>query len=244
MRSFEFSLIRGNSQYYYQTHLTAINPTDVMIIMRDITENKQTCLKLKQSHNSLKRLYDEIINSLVIAVEQKDPKTTNHQKRVALLASAIGMEIGLNGERLSGVYMSGLIHDLGKIYIPEEILNKPAKLTDQEYALVKTHCQIGYSLTNKIELPWPVSSTILQHHERINGSGYPGGLEHNEISIESKIIAVADVVEAMVSIRPYRPALKLDQALYEIENNSGQLYDPNIASACLSVFNNNKFSLD
>ncbi len=180
---------------------------------------------------------------LGIASEARDPYTAGHQKRVADLARAIATEMKLPIDVIEGIRMAGAIHDIGKISIPSEILCKPTMLTDLEYSLVKSHCQYSYDIIKDVESPWPLADIVYQHHERVDGSGYPQKLKHDNILIESRILAVADVVEAIMSYRPYRPALGLDIALAEIENNAGVLYDQDVANACLHLFREKNFTL-
>ena len=165
-------------------------------------------------------------------VEHKDPYTAGHQQRVADLARAVAAEMKLTPENIDAVRMAGLLHDLGKVSIPSEILTKPTKLTAAEFELIMTHPQVAFDILRPIAFPWPVAEIIHQHHERTNGSGYPRGLKGDEILIEAKVLAVADVVEAMITHRPYRPARKLEEALLEISANKGILYDPEAADAC------------
>lgn len=152
------------------------------------------------------------------------------------MARSIGAEMGFTADQIDGIRMAAVIHDIGKISVPSEILSKPMKLTDLEFSLIKTHAQSGYDILKDIEFPWPVADVILQHHERMDGSGYPNGLKGDEILLESRIMCVADVVEAIASQRPYRPALGIDVALDEIEKNKGILYDRSVADACLKLF--------
>ncbi len=189
----------------------------------------------------LKKALNGIVEAIVSSLEFKDPYTAGHQKRVANLARAIAGEMKIDSEKIEGIYVAGTIHDIGKISIPSEILAKPAKLSGIEFELVKNHCQAGYDILKKIEFPWPVAKIVLQHHEKINGSGYPLGLTEKDILIEAKIIAVADVVEAMASHRPYRAALGLETALKEIESEKGKTFSSDVVEACASIFRNNKF---
>ncbi|WP_420264530.1 HD-GYP domain-containing protein [Candidatus Magnetominusculus dajiuhuensis] len=170
-------------------------------------------------------------------LEARDPYTAGHQSRVADLSRTIADEMGFPRDKAEGVRIAASIHDVGKIYVPSEILSKPGKLLEVEFSLLKHHCQIGHDILKDVDFPWPVANIILQHHERLDGSGYPSGLKGDEILIEAKIICVADVVEAMSNHRPYRPALGLDKALGEISANSARLYDKNVVDACLAVFN-------
>ena len=184
-----------------------------------------------------------MIQAIALTVETKDPYTAGHQRRVSDLARAIAQEMGVPIEKVDGVRMAGVLHDLGKISVPAEILSKPTKLTDIEYGLIKIHPQAGYDILKEVEFPWPIAQIVLQHHERLNGSGYPQGLKGDEILLEARIIMVADVVEAMASHRPYRPGLGLDKALGEISGNKGILYDPAVVDACLKLFTQKGFEL-
>lgn len=210
-------------------------PAGVEGIARDVTARKQAEDELQRSLERLQRTLEQTVYSLAAAVETRDPYTAGHQRRVADLASAVAMELGLSEHQTRGVHMAGLIHDVGKIHIPAEILSKPTRLTEVEWSLVKTHPQVGHDILKSIEFPWPVAQIVLQHHERIDGSGYPVGLSGEDILREARILAVADVVEAMVSHRPYRPARTLEEALQEIEENRGTLYEAHSVDACLRV---------
>ncbi len=150
----------------------------------------------------------------------------------------------MSTEMIEGLRMAGLVHDIGKIHVPAELLSKPGRLSELEFSVIKTHSQAGYEILMDVEFPWPIAETVLQHHERLDGSGYPSGLKGAEISLEAKIIAVADVVEAMSSHRPYRPALGVDKALEEISQNKGKLYDADVVDACLNVFKDEGFKFE
>jgi putative nucleotidyltransferase with HDIG domain len=210
----------------------------------DITDRKDAEKALKNSDQKWRRTIEETVNALFLALEKRDPYTAGHERRVALLSQAIGIELGLSVEQIEGMRVTGYLHDIGKIIVPSEILSKPAKLTDIEYRLMKTHSQVGYDILKEVEFPWPVAKIVLQHHERLDGSGYPIGLTGRDIALESKILAVADVVEAMSSHRPYRAALGLDKALEEISQNRGVLYDPDVGQACRNLFAENKFAFE
>jgi len=175
-------------------------------------------------------------------VEARDPYTAGHQRRVSELAAAIALEMGLPEEQVNGIHLAAMIHDVGKIHIPAEILSKPGKLNDIEFMLVKTHPQSGYDILKGVKFPWPIADIILQHHERMDGSGYPQGLKDGEILLESRIMAVADVVEAMSSHRPYRPALGIMAALSEIDRGRRSVYDPEVVDACLRLFVEKRFA--
>jgi PAS domain S-box-containing protein len=197
----------------------------------------------EQGIRELRNALEGTVQAVSGMVEMRDPYTAGHERRVAELASAIGIEMGLSNDRVHGMQLAGEIHDLGKIQVPAEILSKPGRVTETEFGLIKVHPQTGYEILKNIEFPWPVAQMVLQHHERIDGSGYPQGLKGDTILLEARILGVADVVEAMASHRPYRPGLGLPAALEEIRKNSGRLYDPEVVKACIEVFEKNKFSL-
>jgi PAS domain S-box-containing protein len=214
------------------------NPAVEGFIMnvRDVTERKQTDEELKQTLESLRKSVGATIQVMVSAIEMRDPYTAGHQIRTADLARAIATEMGLPKDKIDGIRMVGSIHDIGKLSIPAEILSKPTKLTDIEFSLIKEHSHSGYEMLKNVESPWPLAEIVYQHHERMDGSGYPRNLKGDEILIEARIMAVADVVEAMASHRPYRPGLGIDAALAEIEKNKGTHYDNTVADACLRLF--------
>ncbi|HOS13047.1 MAG TPA: HD-GYP domain-containing protein [Smithella sp.] len=176
-------------------------------------------------------------------METRDPYTAGHQRQVSDLARAIATEMGLPNDRIEGLRVAATIHDIGKVSIPAEILSKPSKLTNLEFDLIKTHSQSGYDILQDIEFPWPVAQIVCEHHERINGSGYPNHLKGDEILLESRILSVADVVEAIASHRPYRASLGIDAALAEIEKNKGVLYDAGVVDACLRLFRQKDYQL-
>jgi PAS domain S-box-containing protein/putative nucleotidyltransferase with HDIG domain len=207
----------------------------------DITKQKQSEKALKEGVTRLRRLLGYIINVIGRAVALRDAYTSDHQKRVSDLARAIATEMGLSSEEIECVRLAGSIHDLGKIAIPAEILSMPRKLTRIEFSLIKTHAQRGREILKGIEFPWPLADIVVQHHERLDGSGYPRRLKGDKILPQSRIIALADVVEAMASHRPYRPALGIDVALAEIEEQRGVLYDPDAVDACLRLFREKRF---
>jgi HD-GYP domain-containing protein (c-di-GMP phosphodiesterase class II)/DNA-binding LacI/PurR family transcriptional regulator len=191
----------------------------------------------------LRKVIEGFIKTIALTVETRDPYTAGHQFRVADLACAIGSEMGLSKEQMEGLRMASIVHDLGKIYIPVDILNKPGRLKDVEFSLIKNHPEIAYEILKSFEFPWPIAQIILQHHERLNGSGYPSGLKNDQINFIAKILAVADVIEAMASHRPYRPALGIEAALNEITDNRGILYDPHIVDICLDLFKVKNYQL-
>jgi putative nucleotidyltransferase with HDIG domain len=207
----------------------------------DISGRKQLENKQNSTLRALRKTTGTMVQVIERMLEIRDPYTVNHHQRVADLARAIASELGFSTDRIDGLRLAGLIHDIGKIALPAEILSKPTRLTEAELQLVRTHPKIGYDLIKSIDMPWPVAMTVLQHHERLNGSGYPIGISGNEILLEAKILAVADVVEAMSSHRPYRPALGMAKALEEISQNSGVLYEKDVVEACLKVLQQNGF---
>jgi len=192
--------------------------------------------EIEESFTNLKSMVDETVSAISLMSEKRDPYTSGHQQRVSKLASAIAKEMGISEERIKGMCVAALLHDIGKIAVPSEILTKPGKISANEFNIIKTHSEVGFEILKDIKFPWPVAQILLQHHERINGSGYPNGLTGKDILLEAKILAVADVVEAMCSDRPYRPALGIKKALEEITKNKGILYDPNVVDACLKLF--------
>jgi len=209
----------------------------------DITEKKNVQEKLVHTLEKLRTAFGGIIQIVKEIVEKRDPYTAGHHSRVADLARSIAKEMALSEDQIDAIRMASTIHDIGKMVVPAEILSKPGKLSDLEFGLIKTHCRSGYEILKKVDLPWPISDIILQHHERLDGSGYPQGLKGDGIMLEAKIIAVADVVEAMSSHRPYRAALGVDKALEEISEKKGILYDPAVVDACLRLFRENGYQL-
>jgi putative nucleotidyltransferase with HDIG domain len=200
--------------------------------------------KLRETEETLRKTLNDTIRALSSAVELRDPYTAGHQKRVSDLSSAIASEIGLAPERIDCIRLAGLIHDVGKIRIPAEILSWPNQLSDIDFNLIKAHPQAGYEIMKTIHFPFPVARIVLQHHERIDGSGYPEGLKQDQILLEARILAVADVVEAIASHRPYRAALGITHALNEISKKSGFLFEPRVVQACLNLFGQKRFKFN
>ncbi len=209
-----------------------------------LAERNQAEERLQHSLEKLRRAMEGIVQAMAVTVEKRDPYTAGHQRRVANLACAIAKEMGLSADQIDGIRMAGLIHDLGKIAVPAEILSKPTRLTDIEFSLIKTHAQAGYEMLDTIDFPWPIAQMVRQHHERMDGSGYPKGLSGEDILLEARILAVADTVEAIASHRPYRPARGIDKALDEILQNKGTLYDPEVVNACLKVLSEKGFKFE
>ncbi len=219
-------------------------PVGFQMIAQDITERKEAEERAEKIAKQLLKALEDIIETMAITVELRDPYTAGHQRRVAQLATAIAEDIGLPEEKQTGIRFAGLIHDIGKIRVPTEILTHPGVLTEAEIRIIRTHPSTGYEILKNVEFPWPIAPAILQHHERLDGSGYPSGLMKDDIIIEAKILAVADVVEAMASHRPYRPSLGLDRALEEIDSNSGILYEPLAVNSCINLFRKKGFTFD
>ena len=202
---------------------------------RAIAERQRYVEKLREN-------MEEAVEAISVTLEMRDPYTAGHQRRVADLAVAIARELGLPQEQIHGIRLAAIVHDIGKIQIPSEMLSKPSRLSEIEYSLIKVHSQAGYDILKEIDFPWPIAKTVLQHHERLDGSGYPQGLKGEEIILEARILAVADVVEAISSHRPYRPALGLKTAFEEIRKHSAARYDPAVVEACIRLFLEKEYS--
>jgi PAS domain S-box-containing protein len=213
-------------------------------IARDITRHKEAEEQLQHTLESLRKAFGTTVQVMVSAVESRDPYTAGHQIRSTDLARAIAKETGLSQDKIDGIRMAGVIHDIGKLSVPAEILSKPTKLSENEFSLIKEHANKGFEMLKDVESPWPMAEIVYQHHERMDGSGYPRHLKGEEILMEARILAVADVVESMASHRPYRPALGIDAALEEIEKNKGILYDAEAVDACLRLFREKGFQLE
>jgi putative two-component system response regulator len=207
-----------------------------------IQREQNTLQRLQLTLKKVKRLFENTVGALSYTLEKRDLYTAGHQQRVGQLACAIGEELGLPEERIEVLRLAALVHDIGKLSVPADILTKPGKLTDLEMGLIKQHCQVGFEILKNVEFPWPLAEMVYQHHERMNGSGYPQGLSGSKILLEARILAVADVVEAMSSHRPYRPALEWQAAMAEISQNRGILYDGQVVDACLNLFQDQRFT--
>jgi PAS domain S-box-containing protein/putative nucleotidyltransferase with HDIG domain len=219
-------------------------PVEVLAIARDISERKKEQEEARQNTERLIRAMEHAIQAMTIVVEMRDPHTAGHQQRTTQLACAIAKEMGLSKERIGGLRLAGLIHDIGKVRVPAEILMNPDGLSEPEFMMIKAHPRLGYEILRTIDFPWPVAQIVLQHHERMDGSGYPSGLSGEDIIMEARILAVADVVEAMASHRPYRAAPGMNKALEEISQNKGVLYDSKAVDTCLTLFRNKKFEFE
>jgi PAS domain S-box-containing protein/putative nucleotidyltransferase with HDIG domain len=209
--------------------------------LSDITERKQTEEDLKYSFSRLHSTMQGTIRVMSSIVELRDPYTAGHQLRVTKLACAIAEKMGLSAEQIDGIRAAGLVHDIGKIYVPAEILSKPGQLNEVEYIMIKTHPKVGHDILKQIDFIWPVAEIVLQHHERMDGSGYPSGLTGEQIMIESRILAAADVIEATASHRPYRAGLGIEKALEELIQGKGTLYDPGVVDTCLALCRQKSF---
>ncbi|OGD09667.1 MAG: histidine kinase [Candidatus Aminicenantes bacterium RBG_13_62_12] len=215
-----------------------------VIVFRDISERVRADREIREGWARLRQALEGTIQAFAMTIEIRDPHTAGHQRRVAQLAEAIGREMGLNDEATQGLRVMGNIHDIGKIFVPVEILNKPGKISSLDYTIIQSHPQAGYDILKNIHFPWPVAKAVLQHHERLNGSGYPAGLCGEDIMLEARILSVADVVEAISANRPYRFNGELELAFREIMDNRGVLYDSRAVDACLRVFKEKNFRLD
>ncbi len=216
----------------------------VVLTFTDISSRKKTEEQLKLSWRKLKQVMEATVEAMASTVETRDPYTAGHQRRVTKLACVIAEEMGLSKRRIEGLRMAGELHDIGKISVPAEILSKPGPVSEVEYNVIRTHPQVGYEILKNIEFSWPVAKIVLQHHERMDGSGYPHQLQGDKILLEARILAVSDVVEAMAAHRPYRPAHSLEKALEEISRNKGRLYDSQVVEACLKIFKDKGFTFE
>jgi len=241
------SLYSGEPGYFskkdaYHFNKLAENIVYGIVALQTRSERHKAEDNLKNSLEKLRKTLSAIIEALENTVEIRDPYTAGHQRRVADLGRSIACQMGFSEDITDGIRIGGILHDIGKINVPIDILMKPRSLTELEFSLVKLHPQVGHDVLKGIDFPWPVPKIILQHHERIDGSGYPQGLQDENILAEAKILSVADVVEAMASHRPYRPALGVDKALEEISDKKGSLYSSEVVEACLGLFNTHGYT--
>jgi putative nucleotidyltransferase with HDIG domain len=233
----EWTAANGRTYHLYDYPYKDIDGSSlVMEIGMDITARKKAEESLKESYERLQASLAGTVTALAAVVESKDPYTAGHQQRVTHLACAIAREMGLSQDLVEGIGVIGYLHDIGKIAVPAEILSRPGKINEFEFNLIKQHPVSGFDILKQIAFPWPVAEAVFQHHERLDGSGYPSGLTDEQIILEARVLAVADVVEAMASHRPYRPAVGIELALGEIIQNKGTLYDPEVVEACVRLF--------
>lgn len=223
---------------------SAGRPNAILGILRDITEQRRARERLRESLRTLERTVDDTVRAMACTVETRDPYTAGHQRRVAELATSIARHMGLSRDQLRTISTAGHLHDLGKIGLPTDILGKPGALSEAEFALIRTHPRVAYDILKNVESFARVADVVLQHHERLDGSGYPSELRGEEIHLEARVLAVADVVEAMTSHRPYRPSLSLDEAIEEVRQNSDRLYDAEAVRACLEILSNGGFTCE
>lgn len=215
-----------------------------ILVAKAITDRNGIYDDSQYTMNKLRKALGGVIQAMAFTVESRDPYTAGHQRQVSNLARAIATEMGISRDQTDGIRIVGSIHDIGKISIPAEILSRPGVVSEIEFSLIREHPRVGYEILKTIDFPWPVAEIVLQHHERINGSGYPLGLRGEDILIESKIIAVADVVEAISAHRPHRASLGIQNALKEISDNRGILYDPEVVDSCISLIKKKNFSVN
>ncbi|MGE5558367.1 MAG: histidine kinase N-terminal 7TM domain-containing protein [Bacillota bacterium] len=244
----EIAVMRGEEERHFDLSISPLRAGDgknpgKLIMLKDITERKNA-EKLKTSLGQMQEAMEETIRAMARIVEMRDPYTAGHQRRVAKIASAIAEKMGLPEGQVYEINMAALIHDIGKIYVPSEILSKPGRLSAIEFSMIKAHSQVGYDILKNINFPWPIARIVLQHHERIDGSGYPSGLKGEDILLEAKILGVADVVEAMSNYRPYRERLGVESAIMEITENQEILYCREVVEACSLVFRERQFPID
>lgn len=246
VRGFELGAVDFVSKPYQREELLARVHTHLEVgRLRNRLEElvEERTRELRQSEQRLRESLLDSITAIAATIEMRDPYTAGHQRRVAHLATTIARELRLSDDQIEGLYLAGVVHDIGKIRVPAEILSKPGKLSSIEFTLIKQHSDVGHEILKSIEFPWPIADTVLQHHERLDGSGYPHGLQDKEILIEAKILAVADVVEAMVSSRPYRAGLGVDAAMGEIARRRDVLYDGVVVDACQRLFEKEGYAL-
>jgi len=215
-----------------------------VMVLRNVALKKQAEANLRASMEALRTTFRQTVRALASMAEKRDPYTGGHQQRVARLACAIGHEMGLPQDVIEGLEVAGTLHDVGKIYVPAEILSKPSKLSHMEMGLMKSHPEVGYEILREVSFPWPIARAVMEHHERMDGTGYPGGLTGPYICLEARILAVADVVEAMSSHRPYRASLGVMAALEEVESGRGTRYDPKAVDACLELLHSGRFDFE
>ncbi|MCF7820882.1 MAG: HD domain-containing protein [Mariprofundaceae bacterium] len=240
-------LLIANKELAFQNEEKEKRAAELLIANKELAfqneEKEKRAAELVKSHLDLKNNLLDTVKVIAKAVEMRDPYTAGHQQRVAEIACAIAGEMGLDEDQITGVRLGATIHNIGTLQIPAEILSRPGKLTDVEYQLVQTHAGLGYDILKDVRFPWPLADIAHQHHERMDGSGYPQGLNGVQICLEARIVAVADVAGAMSSHRPYRASLGIQAALDEIKTKRGILYDPEVVDACLKAYEGKRFSV-
>ncbi len=246
VRGFELGAVDYVTKPYHREELLARVHTHLELNrlrhrLEDMVEERTQALK--KSEAKLRTSLLDSISAIAATVEMRDPYTAGHQRRVAQIATAMASLLGLTDQQIEGLYLACVVHDVGKIKIPAEILSKPGTLTQLEFALIKQHPQAGYEILKEVDFPWPIAQFVLQHHERFDGTGYPQGLKGDAILLEARIIAVADTIEAMASHRPYRAGLRIEAALAEISSRRGTLYDPAVVDAAIVLFREKEFLL-
>lgn len=240
---------RGQEETYVHQNAAPIqdeagNISGIVLAFSDISRLKATEEELRKSWEQQRQAMEGTVQAMAFTIETRDPYTAGHQRRVTKLACAIAEKMGVTENQYEGLRMAGGLHDIGKIYVPAEILSKPGKISEVEFNIIKSHPQVGYDILKQIDFPWPIAEIVLQHHERMDGSGYPTGLKGKDMHLEARVLAVSDVIEAMSTHRPYRAALPIEKALEEITQNKGRLYDPKVVDACLLVFEEGEFLFD
>ncbi len=231
-----------NTLREHQEHLKDLVAARTAEIVRANEQLREEVAQHQRTEAELRKVMEGVIQAMALTSEIRDPYTAGHQRRVSTLAAAIAREMRIADEQVEGIRLAALVHDLGKIYVPAEILSKPGQLNPIEFSLIKVHPQLGHDILQTIDFPWPIAQMVLQHQERLDGSGYPQGLRDEDILLGAKIIGVADVIEAMAFHRPYRPALGIDKAVEEITTHQGRLYDATAVAACLCVLNSHHFT--
>ncbi|MDD3520459.1 MAG: HD domain-containing protein, partial [Actinomycetota bacterium] len=235
----DIKITRKNGEIAY------VDALNIPIYEQDLMVS--TVVDVTDTHKQIEKitgLFNQTINAMSAILEIRDPYTSNHQLRVAKIAKTIAETMNLSSDKIDLIYYSSILHDIGKIYLPASILSKPGKLSEIEMQMVRTHPEQSFNIIQHIDFPWPIKEVIIQHHERLDGSGYPNGLKENEILTEAKILAVADVLEAITSNRPYRPSLGVEAAINELKENKGRLYDKDISEICISLVKSNKIEFE